>query len=234
MFIIEIAKIKIKINNKYSFLEKYCKDYIVDSSSFDFEVEVSYEEIDLEASVSPKFFKRWHLESICAYRKISLKLPKYDAFLIHAASVRYNSHAYLILAKSGTGKSTHANNLKLLLGDKLGFINGDKPIIRLIDKIPYAFGSPWNGKENLGSNIYSPVKAMIFLERSNSDSVEEIDKKNLTQKIIHQILLPTDEENLSKTFVLLNATLDKTKQYLLKCTKEPTSALVTYNQIMKE
>lgn len=233
MFILEIASLKIKINNKYQYLEKFCKDYISDSCEFDFEVSANDKDIEDERKSSPSYFKDYHLESLCIYRKIALLLPKYDAYLIHGAALKIDEVAYIILAKSGTGKTTHANNLKSLLGERLSFINGDKPIIRIINNKPYVFGTPWCGKEHLGSNTNSLISSFIFLERGNKNEISEISGKEILPKIIHQIIMPNDLELLDKTINLVNQTLTNVNTYLLKCTKDKDSALETLKIINK-
>ena len=45
--------------------------------------------------------------------------------------------AYLFCGSSGTGKTTHMLLWQKMLGDRFKFINGDKPIIRFIDNVPY-------------------------------------------------------------------------------------------------
>lgn len=231
MFIIEIANLKIQIINKYKYLRLLCKDYIIDSSSSDFSVSVTDEEIIEEAKVNPIKQSNPYLESICIYRKIAFNVLKYDAFLIHGSAIKIDNNAYLFCAKSGIGKTTHTMNLKTLLGDKLTFINGDKPIIRLINNTPVVFGSPWCGKENYGSNTFAPLKAIVFLERSEENIITNTTKKEIIKKLLKQILVPSDVTKLDKTFDLLNKTLDNVKLFNLKCTKELDSAKISYDAI---
>ena len=233
MFIIEIAKIKIQIINKYKYLEKLCSDYIVDSSSFDFSISVSDEEIEEEKKKDEVNHTNGYLESICLYRKICLELIKYDAFVIHACTIKIDNYAYLLSAKSGTGKTTHSRLLKEYLGDRMTYINGDKPIIRIFNGVPYAFGTPWNGKERYGENTNAQVKAIVFIERAKENSIELINKDKLLSKIINQILIPNNEEGVTKTFMLTDILLNNTKQYILKCNMDISAAICSYNAITK-
>ena len=233
MFIIEIAKIKIQILNKYKYLEKLCNDYIIDGSSFDFSISVSDSEIEEEKKKDDLNHTLGYLESICCYRKICLELVNFDAFLIHACTVKIDNYAYLFSAKSGTGKTTHCKLLKDYLGDRLSFINGDKPVIRIIDGVPIAFGTPWNGKERYGENTNAHVKAIIFVERSKDNSIELIKKESLLSKILNQILIPNNEDGVTKTFILVDTLLNNTKQYILKCNMDISAAICSYNAITK-
>lgn len=231
MFILEIAKLKIKVNNKYQFLEKQCKDYIINSKEYDFEISVTNEEIELEQKASKDPHSLGYLESICIYRKIALILPKYNCILLHAAIVKVDNFGYGFSAKSGTGKTTHTRLWNQLLGDKMSYVNGDKPIIRIIEGIPYAFGTPWNGKEGYGTNTYVRLKALTFIERSEDNSISIIPSKDILPRLIHQILLPKDQENLSKTFDILNILLQNINVYLLKCNMHIDAAKLSYETI---
>ena len=76
--------------------------------------------------------------------------------LIHASLVRQNGYGYAFHASSGTGKSTQVSMwLRFLPGCDL--MNDDNPIIRIIDGVPYVYGSPWSGK----TPCYRPIRARL-------------------------------------------------------------------------
>ena len=233
MFIIKLADINIKINNRYSFLTKLCQDYIISDSEYELEISISEDDIDNEQKSADKSFSRGYLESLCCYRKISLELTKYDCFLMHAAVIDVDSKGYAFLARSGTGKTTHTRLWQKLLGNKMKYVNGDKPLIRFINNIPYAYGTPWCGKESYGENTRVELNALCFIERGLENSIVEIPKKNILTKIIHQILIPTDETQAIKTFDLLNKTINYVDTYLLKCNMDIEAAVIAYNKLKK-
>ena len=65
---------------------------------------------------------------------------------MHASVIRNAGRAYLFLARSGTGKSTHSQQwLEAIPGSEL--LNDDNPIVRVFpDGRVRVFGSPWSGK----------------------------------------------------------------------------------------
>ncbi|MBO4622575.1 MAG: hypothetical protein J5691_01680 [Bacilli bacterium] len=233
MFVIEIAKLKIQIINKYSYLNKLCEDYMINSDVYDFSVSATDDEIKKIKDASTINHSIGYLESICIYQKICMEILKYDCIFIHACSVKINDYAHLFLAKSGTGKTTHCKLLKEYLGDKLSFINGDKPIIRKIDDSFYAFGTPWNGKERYGENSFAEIKSLVFIERDTTNSITRLDSKSILPKILNQIILPTDLDYVNKTFDLLNDLLLKANIYLLKCNTDITAAKCSYDAIIQ-
>ncbi len=233
MFIIKIANLNIKINNKYPYLEKQCRDYIINSDTFDFEITVQDEEINEEIITSNLNLSNGYIESICCYRKIALILPKYDAFIMHAAVVKVDDMAYAFSAKSGTGKTTHIKLWKELLKDKLIYLNGDKPIVRIINNKPIIFGTPWCGKENYGTNTSAILKSLCFIERDLNNSIRKIDNKEILPRIIHQIILPSDEDMASKTLELLNFTILNINTYILRCNTDISSAELSYKHLQQ-
>ena len=163
MFTIEIAGLTIGIEHKYSWVKKQCKDYIVQSQP-NFTVSVSQDDIEKESIASSGAFSPAYCESVCIYRAICMKLPEYDAFLLHSAVVEVDGNAYAFVAPSGTGKSTHVALWCDYFGNRARVINGDKPIVRLSnDGRVYVYGTPWCGKEGYNINTYAPLKAICFI-----------------------------------------------------------------------
>ena len=95
------------------------------------------------------------------------KLAKFQGVMLHASCVEYDGKAYLFSARSGTGKSTHTHLwLKYLPGARI--INDDKPAIRLVDGVFYAYGTPWSGKTDESVNVGVPIAGICFLSRGEN------------------------------------------------------------------
>ena len=63
--IYRIADLDVKINNRFPFTDKFCKDYLVaDGERFDLEVSVSDEDLATEKKQSPDF-SDGYIENIC-------------------------------------------------------------------------------------------------------------------------------------------------------------------------
>lgn len=155
-----LAELNIFIENKYEYTAELCRDYIC-TASCDFSVSVS--DFEIEGEDCGKGADCGYLESLAIYRKIAEALPKYNGFLMHGALIEAEGCGIAFLAKSGIGKSTHARLWRELLGDKMKFINGDKPIIRVINEKVFAYGTPWAGKENLQCNAKTELKRYVSL-----------------------------------------------------------------------
>ena len=83
------------------------------------------------------------------------------------SSVTVNcGRAFMFLAESGTGKSTHSRMwLENIPGSEL--LNDDNPIIRVADDGSVTvYGSPWSGKTPCYRNASAPLGAMVQIRRS--------------------------------------------------------------------
>lgn len=230
MFKIRMADFVIEIQNKYDYVKKQCIDYIVDETKEAlFSVEATDEDIAREKEAALYAFNEGYLESVCIYRKIALALPKYNAFLLHAAVVKVDDKGYAFTAKSGVGKSTHIKLWKELLGDRLQIVNGDKPIVRVIDGNVYAYGTPWCGKERYNINCSVQLKAICFLERGETDEIELINKSLAAGRIIHQVIVPKSSQDIVSILDMLDNVIKKVDIWRLRCTMNISAAKVSYN-----
>ncbi len=240
MFRCKIADFLILIDNRYQYLEKKCADYPISPGEETQEPHIFVKVTDTELSEEGKEFLRMHpdypkdqplpmgyLESICAYRQIAYQLYSYDAFLLHACTVKVGNHAFAFCARSGTGKSTHARFWEQYYGEKMEYINGDKPIIRLKNGVPVAYGTPWGGKEDQQKNISAPLKAICVLCRGKENSIEEIGQSEAFFALMHQVLHPKEEKDAEKSLSLLQEMISACHCYRLHCNLDPMSAKVS-------
>ena len=87
------------------------------------------------------------------------------------SSVTVNSgRAYMFLAESGTGKSTHSRMwLENIPGSEL--LNDDNPVVRVHDGgAVTVYGSPWSGKTPCYRNASFPLGAMVQIRRSPTNA----------------------------------------------------------------
>ncbi|MGN1412226.1 MAG: hypothetical protein ACI4WH_06955 [Oscillospiraceae bacterium] len=227
MFTISIAKLNIGIDNKYQYIEILCKDYITHSPNVDFYVSVTEDEIYKERT-SEKF-SMGYCESICIYRKICTKILHYDAYLFHSCVVEVDNQGYVFSAKSGVGKSTHGELWLKYFKDRAKIINGDKPIFRIFESTLNACGTPWNGKENLGSNIIVPIKSICFIERSTENYIYKASQDDITNRFFHQTIMPTDYTQMMEFLNLVDFTINNIPFYVLGCNISQDAVELAYN-----
>ena len=136
-------------------------------------------------------------------QKIADVLLAFDAILVHGAAISYNGDGYLFSAPSGTGKTTHIRLWLERLQDAY-VVNGDKPFIRADAELqPMLCGSPWGGKEGMCSNSESPLKAIVFMRRADTNALQQITFKEAFVQFFQQIYRPADQKMMHKTLSLL-------------------------------
>ncbi|MCD8049403.1 MAG: hypothetical protein LUG52_07375 [Clostridia bacterium] len=228
MITLNIAGIAVGVDNKYPLAQWNCGEHITDSPPL-FTVSASDDEVREEFDRLKGAFTPSDCESNCLYRKVSLGMLDFDAFLLHAAVVAVDGEGYVFTAPGGTGKSTHANYWMREFGERAVLINGDKPIIRITDKKFYVCGTPWRGKERLGCAENVPLKAVCLLERGAENEIAPADTDATLNKIFQQVLLPNDPESVIKQLDLLDTLIGSAPIYHLKCNMSQDAAKVAYN-----
>lgn len=226
MFKIRIADLCVEIENQYSFVQRLCADYITEDAP-DFRVHVTQEQILTERQQKP--YPMGYCESVCLYREIVRHLPDYQAFLFHSSVVAVDGCAYAFAAKSGTGKSTHTQLWLEHFGNRAYMVNGDKPIFRWIDGTLYAFGTPWNGKEGLGSNCRCPLQGVCFLERGETNQIRKAKKKDIIDRLFHQVLMPDEPQRLTLFLQDVENMIDQIPFYVLQCNISEEAVQVAYS-----
>ena len=234
----KIADKIIEIESLYARVHEYCKDYLVSGQAHDFSVKTTPEDIVYERERNERTAELEgrrkynssdeYLEELAVYRKIAEKMPDYDTFLFHGSCVAVDNEAYLFAAVSGTGKSTHARLWREYLGERVVMVNDDKPLIRVNDSGVTVFGTPYNGKHRLGSNISVPLKAVCILTRDETNHIEKITKQQAYATLLQQTYRPADPLQLAKTMSLLDRLSDRVKLYLLGCNMDIEAAKISY------
>lgn len=227
------ADINYDISNTYEGVEKRCLEYSIPSSSVcDEKIVITREDIKSEnndGNYSPQY-----LEFIALCRKISDKLPLHDAFLLHSAVFEVNGVGIALAALSGTGKTTHMMLWQKLLGEGLTIINGDKPFVRFFKdepNTPYAYGSPWNGKEHLSCNKRVPLSHICFIERAEENSCEPIETDKGVNLLFNQLYIPKDPTAAANTLVLADRLINSCKLWRIRCNMDISAAEVAYKAI---
>ncbi len=226
--IIRIAEFYIDVEPQYHKLRQICMPYACeDAPRVDLCVRVTEEEMLAENGGDPRVPLR-QLEVLAVYRKICAYALEHDAFLMHCAVIEYEGRGYAFSAPSGTGKTTHIRLWQEVFGaDRVTIVNGDKPLLRLIDGVMYAYGTPWCGKEGYNTNTRVPLCGLCFVTRGEENAIRPMSAEEAIPHLFSQIMV-TDSTNLARQMELADALLDKVPAYLLTCNMEPEAARVAY------
>lgn len=234
----KIAQLNITISSLYDEVHRLCEDYLSADEKTDFLVETTQADIDFERMKSEREdkiqgipvrqFTDEYLETLAVYRKIAEKMPFYDTILFHGSCVAVNGTGYLFTAKSGTGKSTHTRLWRELLGDRAVMVNDDKPLIHVNGNGALAYGTPWDGKHRLSSNIAVPLKGICILGQAKENLIHQITVQKAYPMLLQQVYRPADSEAMKQTLALIDKLAVKVNLWQLGCNKDIEAAVIAY------
>ena len=236
--IYRIAEINIAVTSLHCEVHRLCADYRKPGAAPDLAVQTMQSDIDFEREKSARedekegiparWFSDAYLETLAVYRKIAEKMPDYDIILFHGSCVAVDGVGYLFTAKSGIGKSTHTELWRELLGSRAVMVNDDKPLIRVTDAGATIYGTPWDGKHRLSTNIAVPLKALCILERAEKNSIRKITAMEAYPMLLQQAYRPLDSMALCKTLTLIDKLASAVNLWRLGCNRDIEAARVAY------
>ena len=227
-----VSKI-LRVNAFHKSTKLYCGDFLTDEEP-DYTITMTEEDLKNESSNSSDGHVYVNEEISALYRKIADLLVEDNIIVFHSSAISVDNNGFLITARSGVGKSTHAKLLKEYIGDGFKYINDDKPLLAVTNQGVTIYSSPWNGKERRGNNINAPLKAIIFLNRSETNSFRKIDnKEEIYIRMLSQIYLPKEKSKREKALQVADLLLKKVDFYEINVNKDLESAKMTYEEIIK-
>ena len=167
-------------------------------------------------------------EYLCTGSSFYRQLLQYDGMMLHSSCVVMDEKAYLFTAPCGTGKSTHTKLWLEQFGDRAYILNDDKPALRFVDGVWYAYGTPWSGKHDINRNTHAPVAGIAVLKQHENNMIQPFSGADAIEAILMQVIRPKTAEYR----ILVLETLDKLLSHIpvweLKCNMEPEAALLSY------
>ena len=228
----------IRITSIHNRVHELCTEYRAEGQA-DFAVETAQADIDFERQKSARenaaagrpcrAFSDAYLETLAVYRKIAERMPDYGTVLIHGSCVAVDGRGYLFLAKSGTGKSTHARLWRELLGERAVMVNDDKPLLRLTDAGAVVYGTPWDGKHRLSRNTSVPLNAVCILERAAENAIRPVSAAEAYPMLLQQVYRPADAAAMEKTLSLIDRLAASVPLWRLGCNMELEAARIAYD-----
>ena len=196
-------------------------------SDIDFEREKSARE-DTKEGIPIRQFSDAYLETLAVYRKIADHLLFCDTLLFHGSVIAVDGEGYLFTAKSGTGKSTHTRLWREYFGEHAVMVNDDKPLLHITDSGVTAYGTPWDGKHRLSTNIAVPLKGICILTRDITNHIEPVEPHAVYPLIVQQTNRSLSADGMKQTLSLIDRMLNAVPVYRLGCNMDIEAARVAY------
>lgn len=159
---------------------------------------------------------------------------EFNTILFHGSAVAVDGAGYLFTAKSGTGKSTHTRLWREHFGERAVMVNDDNPFLQITENGVFIYGTPWNGKHHLSSNISVPLKAICILNRGVENKICPITKSEAYPMLLQQTHRPMNTEKMQSVFTLLDKMCKHLKLYRLECNMNPDAVTTAYNGMNME
>lgn len=197
---LNLAGIPIDVEMAYSDYLPLYENYISDEKALD-SVSVSESEICRAAALYTEYSEPAYVEHMELCPKISNALLKYDRVFFHATAFEWRGRAWMLTAPPGTGKTTQYCRWKMLYGDDVRLLNGDKPILECGSGGVTVHHSPWRGKENMGQEFSAPLGGIIILEQAKENRIERLGKEAIVP-VFTQFLYRINRDSVKKVSVI--------------------------------
>ena len=156
-------------------------------------------------------------------------LLKFGGMMLHASALELDGGAYLFSGPSGVGKSTHTGLWQKEFPSARLF-NDDKPALRKIDGVWYAYGTPWSGKHGININMRVPLCGICFLRQGEENSFRRLSKLEAVSAVMSQTIRGfKTERGLDKLINTLGQLVEDIPIYELTNRPEPAAAHLSHS-----
>ena len=114
-------------------------------------------------------------------------------------------------------------------------MNDDNPVIRLLDGIPYIYGSPWSGKTPCYRNVKAPLGAITRIDRAKINSVDKLSPVESFASVLPSCSsMKWDKDIFNNICNVVSRIIEKVSIYTLHCTPEKEAAEICNKTISKQ
>ena len=149
-------------------------------------------------------------------RLFRLVLVFYGGFTVHSSSIIHDGYGVAFSATSGTGKSTHTSLWQKVYPDTF-ILNDDAPAFRCIDGVWHIYGTPWAGTSGINVNASAPLKALVFLERSEVNKIRSLSALESIRRLFEAIIHPVSDELMNMVLTSVSSFMSASQMYVLGC-----------------
>lgn len=213
-----------QFSSKEGYMFSFCKSYAILNADF------SHADVYLSGND----------KKTCEYEASYLLMQAYmfrlvinDNFMIHSAVAVYDNYGILFCGASGAGKSTQANLWKNCLGAWI--LNYDKPCVINDHNKYFVHGSPWSGKEAVYKNKCVPIKAIVFVNKSQEIMIKKLTIAEAYSKLfLHNYIFPLNEQIELKYMDIISKLSQSIPIYDLYCDISRNSVFILHNELFSD
>ena len=179
-----------------------------------------------------RFFRS--LDNALDASELEVTLSRLGTFVLHSSLVRRpEGDAILFTAPSGTGKSTQAGLWEQYAGSDT--LNGDRSMIRRVDGVWTAFGSPFAGTSGIYRRESAPIRALVVLRQAPENTIRRLKSAEAFRAIYSESVLPRwHNEAHQRVIALATEIVSEVPVYLLACTPDERPVTLLKNTLEGE
>lgn len=232
MYFYSIADIIVGLEPKYPLLRERCRPYLCKKSGVtDYVLPTDACGFAGLVAKHPEATEEL-LEYLHVGTMFYSVLLKHQGLMLHSSAVVVDGECYAFSADKGVGKSTHTALWLREFADRGAYIlNDDKPALKLENGSFFAWGTPFNGVHNISVNQCAPLKAIAFVERSETNSIERLAPMQAIPRLFKQTVRPADETLMNLLLDIVQQLVQQVPLYLLRCNMEPDAAHMAYERM---
>ena len=230
----KFAETVVAVSYETEFIEKQCREYLSDEAP-EIELVISADDVQYERDRADfDGYSYGYLESLAFYRKFCSYIVNKNILLFHSSAIAVDGRAYLFAAPSGTGKSTHTRLWRERFGERAVTVNDDKPLVKIENGKAIVYGTPWDGKHRLSSNISMPVEGICFLTRGETNSIKRMHPMEALPEFLSQTFRPLSEDGVAKMLELALKATAEIPMWKLACNISEEAVKVAYEGMSGE
>lgn len=193
--------------------------------------------------IRPELYRKKHYrvelsENNLAYMESAyqfyVELVRFGGIYLHSSAVSLDNKAYLFSGPSGMGKSTHTKLWQATFGGAAQVFNDDKPAMRRLNGVWYAYGTPWCGKDGINQNRKVPLAGICFLKQASENRIRCLTQQEAMKKILTQTIFRFQEvELLDQMLETLDKLVREIPVFELENRPEPEAAHLSYETMRR-
>lgn len=156
---------------------------------------------------------------------------KNNGLVLHSSAISFDRSGIAFSAHSGVGKSTHTSLWKNMFPDRVQILNDDTPAIMYKDGQAVVCGTPFCGTSGVNTADSVPLKAIVFLQRSTSNSIEQMDSVSAVKHILEQVKRPPVSDLMENTLSMIDILVKSVPVYRLSCNISEDAVRVVKEQL---
>lgn len=150
-----------------------------------------------------------------------------DGLVIHGSAIQWEDKGIIFSGPSGMGKSTQSKLWRKY--KKAHMVNDDRPAIRVVDGIPYVYGTLWNGARGKCTNKSAPLAAIVLLEQDKQNTIKRLSREESVNKLMPRSFLPYNSpENMDRALKNLENIVTAAPVFYLKCRPDREAVELLY------